>query len=338
MSQAGQASIKDIDTNMVCDLKPECSFTSWYPQFHKDSLEARILNVPNDVLEYLEYDAFLLPVEATNEPVESEVWTDSITGEEYSPELPPTFPEFSQRIQDVIDEYGAVFVKSNWSSPSDATWIAPTKTLKCKTLEEVYLLLKGSDRIAKDLNKIKSYTNRGIPLEFCLILKQWRDINPCTEFRCFVVKNELIAISQRDISQYHSYNESEKYNIQTDIKSLFMERIKDKFPLNDYSFDVIRYKKEKVKIVDFGPLDESSIKGTLFTYEELQNQIIDTPEFRFIGEEIGIQPKPPNHFCIPQEISEFFQSNDTTALLDIIQREVENQRNEEEESDSGAIN
>lgn len=109
-----------------------------------------------------------------------------------------------------------------------------------------------------------------IDIKSCLILKKWRDINPCTEFRCFVIQNELIAISQRDISQYHSYNESEKYNIQTDIKSLFMERIKDRFPLNNYSFDVIRYKKEKVKIVDFGPLDESVVKGTLFTYEELQ--------------------------------------------------------------------
>lgn len=86
------------------------------------------------------------------------------------------------------------------------------------------------------------------------------------------------------------------------------------------SFDVIRHKKEKVKIVDFGPLDESVTKGTLFTYEELQNLEESIPEFRFIGEEIGIQPKAPNHFCIPQEINEFFQSNESSTLLDIIQR------------------
>ncbi|XP_015434001.1 PREDICTED: cell division cycle protein 123 homolog [Dufourea novaeangliae] len=315
---------------MISDLKPECSFPSWYPQFRKDSLKATILHIPNKVLEYLEHDAFLLPVEATKEPIETLEWADGspVIHEELSSELQPTFPEFSQKIQNVIDEYGAVFIKSNWSSPYDATWVAPTKTLKCKTLEEVYLLLKSSDRIAKDLGNIKSYMASDTPLASCIVLKQWRDINPCTEFRCFVIENELIAISQRDISQYHSYNESEKYNIQTDIKSLFMERIKDRFPLNDYSFDVIRYKKEKVKIVDFGPLNESSTKGTLFTYEELQNQINDTPEFRFIGEEIGIQPKPSNHFCIPQEINEFFQSNDSLSLLDIIRREVENQRKE----------
>jgi len=90
-------------------------------------------------------------------------------------------------------------------------------------------------------------------------------------------------------------------------------------PLAD-SFDVVRHKKDKVKIIDFGPMDELSVKSTLFTYEELQNHNDETPEFRFIGEEIGIQPKPPTHFCIPREISEFFQSRDNVTLLDIIQR------------------
>lgn len=29
----------------------------------------------------------------------------------------PTFPEFSQQIQNVLDEYDAIFIKTNWSSP-----------------------------------------------------------------------------------------------------------------------------------------------------------------------------------------------------------------------------
>lgn len=86
------------------------------------------------------------------------------------------------------------------------------------------------------------------------------------------------------------------------------------------SFDVVRCRKDKVKIIDFGAMDAASTKGTLFTYEELQNHIENTPEFRFIGEEIGIQPKPPVQFCIPQEISEFLQSRDNITLLEAIQR------------------
>ena len=75
----------------------------------------------------------------------------------------------------------------------DATWVAPTKTLKCTSLEEVYLLLKSSDRISKDLNVIRNWSDNKIPLSSCLVLKRWRDINPCTEFRCFVINSELIG-------------------------------------------------------------------------------------------------------------------------------------------------
>ncbi|KAG5311211.1 CD123 protein, partial [Acromyrmex insinuator] len=321
---------------MVNDLKLECSFSSWYPIFKKDSLEARILHIPDEVLKYLEHDTFVLPLEATKSLPKDSEWADGspVTCEEEETDYQPTFPEFSQQIQEILDEYDAVFVKTNWSTPADAMWVAPTKTLKCNTLEEIYLLLKSSDRIAKDLNIVKSSKDCEKPLPFCLVLKQWRDINPCTEFRCFVIDNELIAISQRDISQYHSSNESQKYDIQTDIKSLFLERIKGRFPLRNYSFDVIRYKKDKVKIIDFGAMDAASTKETLFTYDELQNHIENTPEFRFIGEEIGIQPKPPMQFCIPQEISEFFQSRDNVTLLDLIQREVESQRKEHEKENA----
>lgn len=61
---------------MVSGLKIECSFSSWYPQFYKNSLKAIILHIPNEVLEYLEHDAFLLPAEVTNDVLENAEWTD----------------------------------------------------------------------------------------------------------------------------------------------------------------------------------------------------------------------------------------------------------------------
>lgn len=70
--------------------------------------------------------------------------------------------------------------------------MAPTKTLKCTSLEEVYLLLKSSNKISQDLNIIKNIQNED-PLLPCLVLKRWRDIDPCKEFRCFVVNKELVG-------------------------------------------------------------------------------------------------------------------------------------------------
>lgn len=61
---------------MVNNLKPECSFASWYPQFRKDSLTATILDIPEEVLKYLEHDAFILPIEATNSGLQNSEWLD----------------------------------------------------------------------------------------------------------------------------------------------------------------------------------------------------------------------------------------------------------------------
>ncbi|XP_012277291.1 cell division cycle protein 123 homolog [Orussus abietinus] len=320
---------------MVNDLKYKCSFSTWYPQFVKNSLEAVVLPIPEDVSKYLEEDAFLLPVEATSNVSGVSEWADGSPVEGDSSEdseCQPTFPTFSRKIQDVINDFGAVFVKSNWRTPSDAMWVAPTKTLKCETLEEVYLLLKSSDRISEDLDVLKNCTDNKQSLQTCLVLKRWRDINPSTEFRCFVVKNELIGICQRDVSQYYKHMELEKYDIQRDINTLFLEHVKDRFGLTNYSFDVIRYKKDKVKIVDFGPLDESVTKGTLFTYEELKAHSCDAPEFRFIAEDMGIQPNNTRHYCVPQEINEFFRSASEMSMMDMIRNEVENQDQECQEA------
>ncbi|XP_043675683.1 cell division cycle protein 123 homolog [Vespula pensylvanica] len=321
---------------MINNLQPEFSFCSWYKQFIKCSLVATIIQIPDEILKYLEYDMFLLPLEAIKHNSSDNEWNDSLQNDEDS-EYQPSFPEFSKSIQDVIDEYGSIFVKSNWSSPSDATWVAPTKSLQCKTLEEVYLLLKSSDRIANDLSVLKRWSDKENYPRPCLVLKQWRDINPCAEYRCFVIDDELVGISQRDMSQYYTYNELEKYNIKADIEKLFTEHIKGNFSLTNYSFDVIRNEDKNIKIVDFGPVNESTTKGTLFTYEELQNHINDAPEFRFIAQDIGIQPTQTRHFCVPQEINEYFQTFNG-SLTSAIQKEIEKQNQEQDKVIDGDEN
>jgi len=69
---------------MVSDLKLECSFSSWYPIFEKDSLEATILQISDDVFKYLEHDEFVLPIEAVKFLPENAEWMDGapVTNEE----------------------------------------------------------------------------------------------------------------------------------------------------------------------------------------------------------------------------------------------------------------
>ena len=68
-------------------------------------------------------------------------------------------------------------------------------------------------------------------------------------------------------------------------------------------------------------MDESVTKGTLFTYQELQNEIENRLEFRFIAEDVGVQPKKIQYFCLPQEINEFFHSRGEMSMMDAL-REV----------------
>ena len=53
---------------------------------------------------------------------------------------------------------GQMFIKLNWSSPKDATWIMFNNSLRCSSLSQLYLLLKSSDFIVHDLTR---------PFKFC---------------------------------------------------------------------------------------------------------------------------------------------------------------------------
>ena len=58
------------------NAQAECSFTAWYPQFLKESLEAISLPISNEIFKYLEHDAFVLPVEATKNIECNSEWSD----------------------------------------------------------------------------------------------------------------------------------------------------------------------------------------------------------------------------------------------------------------------
>ena len=178
-----------------------CSLPAWYPMFEKVTFPTVCLPLPADVLEYLREDGSLvLPVECNSESYDGveddyddcgEVdWADDATNdvtEEQSDQK--TFPEFSQRVQKQINDYGGdVFIKLNWSCPKDATWVAFNNNMKCSSLSQLYLLLKSSDFIAHDLTQpFRDCDDAGTDtvesVEYSLVIRQWNDINPGTEFR-----------------------------------------------------------------------------------------------------------------------------------------------------------
>ena len=141
----------------------QCSLPAWYPQFEKVTFPTICLTLSGEVLDYLREDGQLvLPKECNEDSYDGKEedyedfgdtdWGED--GENGDENEQKTFPEFSQKVQKVIHDFGGeVFLKLNWSSPKDATWVAFNNSMKCTSLSQLYLLLKSSDFIAHDLSK-----------------------------------------------------------------------------------------------------------------------------------------------------------------------------------------
>jgi len=88
-----------------------------------------------------------------------------------------------------------MFVKMNWSSPSDSEWVCPD--LQCATSNEVFNLLKSSEKINQDLLSPFQYeeVEGWKPDEYYIVCQKWHKLNKSMEFRCFVKDHTLLAIS-----------------------------------------------------------------------------------------------------------------------------------------------
>ncbi|XP_049856174.1 cell division cycle protein 123 homolog [Schistocerca gregaria] len=333
----------------------ECSFTSWYPRFSRHSVESIAIPIQNDVLTYLREGTLILPKEAVPPPRQrsssSSDWSDSDADSDEAEQ--PSFPAFSAQLKDAMNQLGGeVFIKTNWSAPKDAKWIATNKSLKCRRLEEIYLLLKSSDFVANDLSYQLEGGQSSGGSGYYVVLKQWKDIHPGTEYRCFVIQNQLIAISQRDCTSYYEHIQKLKFEILDDLVQFYRRNIHKKAPLETYTLDVVREGRGRVTLLDVGPLTERSAKTPLFTWPELQEllaarsppqpasaggaEAADTPafdpEFRFLGEDPGLQPNQCQHFGVPFEVSDLCSMQESMSIIEHITEAVRQQNGRTEES------
>jgi hypothetical protein len=116
---------------------------------------------------------------------------------------PRRFPGLRAAVDAAIARLGgAVAPKLNWSSPSDALWVAGANSLRCTSADQVVLLLKSSDRAAYDIELLRCLRAHGSPAPPALALRRWHELRPEREFRCFVHAGEPAGICQRDATQF----------------------------------------------------------------------------------------------------------------------------------------
>ncbi|XP_055543995.1 cell division cycle protein 123 homolog [Wyeomyia smithii] len=310
--------------------KAACMLSSWYEQFEKNTIKSYIIPIPDDVLEYLRQDMVILPKECANlnstsdasETMHFNSYNDQFNEnddeDEEEEDCQPEFPEFSEKLTAAIRKLGgSAFLKSDWHCPKDAQWITLGQTLCVKDITDVYQLLKASSFCKEDFAERSAVNQRG----YHVVLKKWRDIHPGSEFRCFVKNKSLVAISPRHWPSYHEHIAAERSDIVSDIVSLFKEKIKERFPLKDYVFDVFRPAKDHVVIMDFSLYRKGHSDSLAFDYDQLDADAVvatieeeDDPEFRYLPEDCGIQPNKRNNYGFPQDVIDLFQPTNGASV------------------------
>ncbi|KAH7938251.1 hypothetical protein HPB49_021981 [Dermacentor silvarum] len=286
-----------------------CSFSSWYSVFKNATITSVCIPLTSDFIKYLLSDGVVLPGKAPSSQkydTDSEDEVDWSEADDDSTEI-PSFPELEEAVSAAIKRLGGrVFPKLNWSSPKDATWIATNNSPCC--------IFKA----CTDWNKGMDTSNL---FQYELILRKWVEIDPSTEFRCFVKDSILIGISQRDYTHYYYHIEEQEANIVQDIMSFFHERIKSKFVSSSYVFDVYRKRKDVVKLLDFNPFGTHT-DSLLFDWEELENFKVDQaaglPVFRYMKENRGVQPSPYRHYALPRDVVDLCAGEDAQKLIDLM--------------------
>ncbi|CAG8435094.1 2935_t:CDS:2 [Ambispora gerdemannii] len=340
-----------------------CTFSAWYDTFRRVTLKSQIIKpLPAEFVEYLQADSVYLP-------------EYNSLGRGYIREEPlPSFPELENQIWDIINKFdGAVFPKLNWSSPKDATWIAATNTLKCNSPSDIFLLLKGSDFIAHDLDhafdncqyESDEAARRKHPEAYELVLRKWYDVATSMEFRCFVKSNELIGISQRDVN-FYPFLFDIKEELQSKITQFFILNIQHKFANNDYVFDVyITRNRERVWLIDFNlfnhttdsllyswdeivrgmPINQSisrsnlTLKAILVVFiNHIEHKVAMTQlDMRLIGTQAEASQSRNQPFSVnryPREMFDFSQGQTVAEFAERFQRELVLAENNESDQES----
>lgn len=161
-------------------------------------MKSLIIELPERFIQYLLKDGVILP------SLESDAFgRDELSDDEDLTEIREDKPLDREDFSDLTTEVkaaiqqlrGEVFVKLNWSAPTDAAWLRGG-SLKCTDPADIYLLLKSSDRVVYDIENMFNLCEDGTrktPDKYILVIRKWANLDPAMEFRVFVGNNHILG-------------------------------------------------------------------------------------------------------------------------------------------------
>lgn len=177
---------------------------------------------------------------------------------EFGDHKPPDITDVKNLLQKIIDQFpNGTFIKLGSRSPKDSFYGFVNGFKSNNSEESLNILLGGSERIYEDLTLALNFDYNPH-----IWVREYIDIEPWSEFRCFVKDNNLVGISQYNYLNNEIFDEiiNQHKSIEYAILSFFNDFIKDNMTLENYIFDVfVKYKKYKeyqiwdVKLIEINP-------------------------------------------------------------------------------------
>lgn len=260
-------------------------YGSWYPKLRKHAPKSTILDIESiqpEFLAWLDEDAVVLsdandwrdpsqkPARRNVQAEAREVLSDDSDDEDDEPQ----FPALNAKLFEVLDKYGPVFPKLNWSGPLDAAWILPGNTVRCQTPNDVYLLLKSSDFAMKDLEQLQELRTacqaKHLPEPRVeLVLKKWFEMPRSHEFRIFLRAGDIIGVCQRDVTFYEHLQDKETQDRILELVDECIDKVQEEIKLDDLVVDVYFTRHlENYFVIDVNPYLPRT-DPLLWTFDEL---------------------------------------------------------------------
>ncbi|KAJ1863261.1 hypothetical protein LPJ73_000569 [Coemansia sp. RSA 2703] len=322
-----------------------CAFSSWYDKLRHVTFKSVILKpLDPSFIEYLLSDGIILPgddeIPKFGNKIEDDLseddgsdWSDyddDDSGEKTK--MSVNIDSIAAEIRQAISSLGGrVFPRMGWSAPTDASWMSSDKTLQCRNLTEVLTLLKSSDKITEDIDG-GSYISKDEmgSWEHELVLRQWCNLYPSMEFRCFVREHELIAISQIEM-QHYEFLEGMKDDIEDKISELFDRHVREAIDPENYCFDVyITQESGRAYVIDVKPWS-AKIDSCLYLWQEiLELKDEETLGLRLFPSSIDGMRHYSNKYAANQFPKDIAREGLQTSIVEFIQKMAIQQANEDE--------
>jgi D123 len=161
---------------------------------------------------------------------------------------------------------GVVVPKLGTVSPSDATWVSFTRSLRCESAADVLTLIGASERAMKVAD---NNPPPALALRACIPA-----VEATFEFRVFVRRQAVVGLSQRDVGVASSLGQSEMDCVVASVVRQFDSVVRDACAdfaagsSQGYAYDVFLDRRWRVWVLDiasWGPPTDA----LLFTWDEL---------------------------------------------------------------------